>query len=100
VKIVPPLNSIENNKIIEKIQKEEGYFIIKQISSFLPKFDNVGHNILHANDELISLVINNNIIPHDIKQSFILSTIKLSMMGDQMGSVILQLYYDIVKNCF
>jgi hypothetical protein len=98
--IIPTSDSDEIVKVIEKTQKDEGYYIIKTISTLLPRFDGVGHKILHANDEFIALIINQESIPHDVKQKIILGVIRMSMMGDDLGSNILHLYYDIVKNCF
>ena len=62
----------------------------------LPKVDNIGHNILHANNEFINDILNNNMIDHDTQKFIILSSIKLAQYGDDMGSSLLQLYYDIV----
>ena len=34
-----------------------------------------------------------------MKKNIVLGSIKLAILGDNMGSVLLQLYYDIVDKC-
>ena len=76
-----------------------GYFVIKTISSILPYFDSIGHNVLHANNELINNIVNSDILSNEMKANIILSSIKLAQMGDNFGTYLLQLYYNIVHNC-
>lgn len=85
---------------IEKIEKIVGYNIVKTISSILPHVDSIGHKILHADNEFITHIINMNSIPHDVKGQIILLSIKFAQYGDNFGTKILQLYYDIVEKCF
>ena len=85
---------------IEKLEKTVGYNIVKTISSILPHVDSIGHKILHADNEFITHIINMNSIPHDVKGQIILLSIKFAQYGDNFGTKILQLYYDIVENCF
>ena len=75
-----------------------GVFVVRRISSMLPHVDSIGHNILHANNQFISDIFDNDIIPYDVKKSIILSSIRLAQFGDDMGSHLLQIYYDIVDN--
>tara|TARA_B100000941_G_scaffold136413_1_gene96726 strand:+ start:496 stop:870 length:375 start_codon:yes stop_codon:yes gene_type:complete len=89
-------------EVLRKIETDEHYReigvkVVKGISSMLPKVDNIGHNILHANNEFINDILNNNMIDHDTQKFIILSSIKLAQYGDDMGSSLLQLYYDIVE---
>ena len=88
-------------EVLRKLETDEHYReigvkVVKGISSMLPKVDNIGHNILHANNEFINDILNNNMIDHDTQKFIILSSIKLAQYGDDMGSSLLQLYYDIV----
>ena len=85
---------------IEKLEKIVGYNIVKTISSILPHVDSIGHKILHADNEFITHIINMNSIPHDVKGQIILLSIKFAQYGDNFGTKILQLYYDIVEKCF
>jgi hypothetical protein len=73
--------------------------VILTVSSNLPNFDSVGHNILSANYNFISYILHNEYLTHDIKKLIILDSIKLSQMGDNIGSEILQLYYNLVESC-
>ena len=73
-----------------------GVILVRGISSLLPHVDSIGHNILHANNEFISGIFDNDLIPYEHKKEIILLSIRLAQMGDDMGSHLLQLYYDIV----
>ena len=73
-----------------------GQAVVRYVSSYLPKVDSIGHNILHANNEFISDVLNNHMLSPQLQKSIILSSIKLAQMGDDMGSHMLQWYYNIV----
>jgi len=73
--------------------------VILTVSSNLPNFDSVGHNILSANYNFIYYILHNEYLTHDMKKLIILDSIKLSQMGDNIGSNILQLYYNLVESC-
>ena len=79
--------------------KESGRFIVEQISSLLPKVDSIGHNVLHANNEFINYILEHNIFNDFTKKNIILLSIKMAQMGDNFGSDLLQLYYNIVDKC-
>lgn len=85
-------------QFIETTHEKTGYFVVKSISSLLPHVDSIGHKVLHANDVYISRILNFDNIPHDLKREIILCIIKVSQWGDDFGSHLLQLYYDIVNN--
>ena len=82
-----------------KNNKQLGRIIVEQISSLLPKVDSIGHNILHANNEFINYILEHNLFDDATKKSIILSSIRLAQYGDDAGSQILQLYYNIVDKC-
>ena len=73
-----------------------GQAVVRYVSSYLPKVDSIGHNILHANNEFISDVLNNHMLSPQLQKNIILASIKLAQMGDDMGSHMLQWYYNIV----
>ena len=79
--------------------EEVGKNIVLSVSAGLPKFDSVGHNILSANHDFISDILKNEILTHTAKKSIILASIKLAQMGDDIGSHILQGYYNLVESC-
>ena len=79
--------------------KNIGKIIVEQISGLLPKVDSVGHNVLHANNKFIDYILNETTYSEVMKKNIVLASIKLAIMGDQFGSHILQLYYDIVDKC-
>lgn len=83
----------------EHFQEERGKDIVLSVSSMLPKFDTVGHNILSANHDFIQDVLGNPQLDHETKKSIILFSIKLAQYGDDMGSIILQKYYNLVESC-
>ena len=82
-----------------EFQQEKGKDIVLKVSSSLPQFDSVGHNILSANHDFIQTILSEEHLPHEVKKSIILLSIKLSQYGDDMGSHILQQYYNIVDAC-
>ena len=84
---------------IHHIHQETGKEIVLQVSSLLPKLDTVGHDILRANHDYIQNVLANDILSHEAKKTAILFSIKLAQYGDDMGSHILQQYYNIVNAC-
>ena len=81
------------------ISEDVGKTIVLSVSSGLPKFDSVGHKILSANHDFIDDILKNEILSPTAKKSIILASIKLSQLGDDMGSHILQSYYNLVDAC-
>jgi hypothetical protein len=78
------------------LKEHVGNSVVKGISAALPHVDNIGHNILHANNIFINDILNNPILDHDAQKAIILFSIKLAQQGDDMGSHLLQMYYNIV----
>ena len=89
-----PYSSFKN--IGDDIKVHVGNSLVKSISGALPHVDNIGHNILHANNIFINDILNNPILDHDTQKAIILFSIKLAQQGDDMGSQLLQMYYNIV----
>jgi len=81
------------------INEEVGKNIVLAISEALPKFDTVGHKILSANHDFISDILQNDLLSKTMKKDIILASIKLAQMGDDIGSHILQKYYNLVESC-
>ncbi len=77
-------------------QKLMGKQVVMKISSFLPHFDQIGHKVLHANNEFISYILSLDNVPDELKKDIILTSIKFAQHGDNFGSYLLQMYYDIV----
>ena len=82
----------------EHTKQEMGKNVVLKISELLPKFDTVGHDILSSNHIFIKDVLENDLFDHETKKSIILLSIKLAQYGDDMGSHILQQYYNIVES--
>jgi hypothetical protein len=76
-----------------------GKLIVEKISALLPRVDTIGHNVLHANNEFIDYILNDTNLSEIMKKKIVLMSIQLAIMGDNMGSTFLQLYYDIVDKC-
>lgn len=93
-----PFLNIREETIME-VKQEIGKEAVLQLSSLLPKLDTVGHDILHANHDFIEDVLHNDMLNHEAKKTAILWSIKLAQYGDDMGSHVLQKYYDIVNAC-
>lgn len=95
---------ITNNcELLEKILGTEftqanSKLIVQSLSNTLPHFDSISHIVLNTNSRLISHVLNDELIPPQIKKDIILLTIKMTQEGDNMGGHILELYYNIVNH--
>ena len=87
-----------NYDILSNIDKENSENIIRYITGFLPYADSIGTHVLHANENLIKIILNNNYLSEDVKKSLILNVIKMTLSGDSMGSSILTIYYDLVHH--
>jgi acetate kinase len=85
--------------VLTSISHKVGNEAVKLISAGLPHVDSIGHNILHANDIYINSILNNDQIPHELQKTLILTSIKLAQYGDDMGSKLLTLYYNLVDYC-
>ena len=72
-------------------------FVIN-LSSLLPKVDTIGHDVLQANNRFIVEVLSYPNVPDDVKKQVILLSIKLAQCGDDLGSVFLQQYYNLVDH--
>ncbi len=84
---------------LQDLSHKTGNEVVKIISAGLPRVDSIGHRILHANDIYINNVLNNPNIPHELQKTLILTSIKLAQYGDDMGSKLLTLYYNLVDYC-
>lgn len=99
---IPKIALINNHcelldKIITPEFKETATkLMIKSMSDTLPQFDSISHIVLNTNSRLISYVLEDELIPPEIKKNIILLTIKMTQEGDNMGGQILELYYNIV----
>ena len=82
--------------------KQCGCMIVRFISSFLPHADGIGHKVLHANNEFVNYIMNldEKKVSHKTKGRIIMLSISIAQWGDNVGSKILQMYYDIVNKCF
>lgn len=92
-------NILDNFLDITVQEKYIGRIIVEKISALLPHVDSIGHNILHANNEFINYILEHNLFSDETKKSIILGSIRLAQYGDDAGSHLLQLYYNIVEKC-
>ena len=106
VKSFMPFYELSHHESINHFSEKANHFgeevgknIVLSVSAGLPKFDSVGHKILSANHDFIADILKNEILSHAAKKSIILGSIKLAQMGDDMGSHILQTYYNLVDAC-
>ena len=96
---VPPPHLLPKLPICHEMHNNLGEKIVLKISSTLPQFDTVGHKILSANHNFIEYILHDTYFSHDTKKMIILASIKLAQMGDDLGSSILQQYYNVVDFC-
>jgi len=78
------------------LKEEIGKDIVLSVSAALPNFDTVGHKILSANHDFIYDILHNDLLSSSLKKEIILLSIRLAQMGDDMGSQILQYYFNLV----
>ena len=107
-KLLLPFNHDNSDFLHSKFDKLHHFFeiqekaigkeVVMKVSAFLPSFDSIGHKILHANNEFVSNILLSTNLPDFIKKDLILFSIKMAQSGDDFGSVLLQMYYDIVNN--
>ena len=81
---------------IEHMKSAMGKQFVINLSSLLPKVDTIGHDVLQANNRFIVDVLSYPNVPDDVKKQIILLSIKLAQYGDDLGSVFLQQYYNLV----
>lgn len=102
---LPPPPDTINPTVIDHLlditirDKYLGKLIVEKISAFLPRVDTIGHDVLHANNEFIDYILNDTNLSEIMKKKIVLMSIQLAIMGDNMGSTFLHLYYDIVDKC-
>lgn len=85
-------------KITKYIDHDTGEKVITTISGALPKIDSIAGHILHTHDILINYVLNSDNLPPELKKTIVLKLIEMIQNGDNTGSVLLQLYHNLV-NC-
>ena len=94
--LFPYFDPEQIKNVIELKEKELGKMIVMKVSSMLPHFDSIGHKVLHANNEFICDILALDDLSDEYKKHLILLSIKMAQMGDNFGSYLLQMYYDIV----
>lgn len=91
-------NNFINNDLLIQTKKNIGKQIVINASSFLPNFDTIGHNFLHANNNFIHYLLTHDFFNETVKKKLILLSIHIAQNGDNMGSFLLQVYYNIVNS--
>jgi len=71
---------------------------IEIFSNVLPKVDIFGHKILEQNKLIIEKIIENDGISLEIKKQIILDIVRLTKMGDDFGSIVLQNYEHYINH--
>ena len=89
-------HTIDLQHLSSEFKQNIGNEVVKQLSAGLPHVDSIGHNILHANNVFINDILNNPYLNHDLQKMIILTSIKLAQSGDNIGSSLLELYFNIV----
>ena len=85
-----------NNPILLNMKRNLIYDIVKTSSTILPRFDSIGHHVLHWNGLFINKVLDSNTLELSEKKKLILSIINMTQKGDETGSFVLQSFYDFV----
>ena len=90
-----PIKTIHS--LIHGIPQLLAHDIVHSTSAYLSQVDSVGHQVLKHNAEMISFVLENDKIPEELKKRIVLESIKFAQRGDNMGSHILESYYNLVN---
>lgn len=70
--------------------------LIKVSSSLLPAMDGIAHHVLTLNQNFINFILDSEKVPEEIQKKFVLFSISAAQNGDNMGSSILEFYYQLV----
>ena len=71
---------------------------IEILSNVLPKVDIFGHKILEQNKLIIEKIIENDGISLEIKKQMIMEIVRLTKLGDNFGSIVLQNYEHYINH--
>jgi hypothetical protein len=88
----------EKETSTHSIHDKIGEVLVRMTTSALPKFDSVGHHVLHANEVLVSKILDNQYLDLETKKQVILWVINIAKHGDEMGSHILDWYSRLIGN--
>ena len=98
VKMTHEICPLYLEKYTNLLNQDQSEIVVKKITGFLTSVDGFGGYVLHANDVLINMILNNDLLKMETKKSIVLFFIQMSQNGDATGSHILQFYHDLV-NC-
>ena len=96
-------NHFEVDTIVDKNMLVHNNLVvpfIDKLTKIIPNIDLIGHNVILIDKNLIVNLINNDFIDNDIKKDIILTIIRLTQEGDQIGTFVLQNYYNLVNHIF
>lgn len=96
-------NHFDVNTVVDKnilVQNKIIIPLIDKITKIIPNIDTIGHNVILIDKNLIINLINNDYIDNHVKKDIILTIIKLTQDGDQIGTFVLQNYYNLVNHIF
>lgn len=71
---------------------------IEILSNVLPKVDIFGHKILEQNKLIIEKIIENDGISLEIKKQMIMEIVRLTKLGDDFGSIVLENYEHYINH--
>lgn len=87
--------SLLHSPEIVKPSFECGAHIVKISTGLLPDFDKISHTVLTINEKLINNILDSSLSP-DLKKKLILEVVDLTRRGDEMGSIILLKYHNLI----
>ena len=86
---------ILNHDFINKININ----IVDKVAKIIPNIDsNIGHNVVLLDKAIVINLLNDDLVPTEIKKEIILFIIKITQEGDNIGSFILSNYYNLVQH--
>ena len=92
-------SDIYDSIIPQEKRIEIGEKIVRESTALLPRADSIGHIVLHTNEKIINYLLDNcSFLDMEQKKQIILFLINTARNGDDMGSLILSVYHDIINH--
>ena len=90
---------IINKEIMVDINHRINIPLVDNIAKFIPNIDsNIGHNVVLLDKVIINGLINDHLLPSEVKKNIILLIIKITQEGDNIGAFVLSNYYNLVQH--
>lgn len=88
-----------NKEIMIDLNHRINVPIVDEIAKLIPNIDsNIGHNVVLLDKVIVNGLINDHLLPSELKKDIILLIIKVTQEGDNIGAFVLSNYYNLVQH--